>query len=64
MAGKLINVRKVAIERPPIIAIAIGPQKTLRVKGIIARIAVAAVRITGRARRTDDSMTACQGLSP
>ena len=40
------------------IAIANGPQKTLRVSGIIARMAVAAVRITGRARRTADSILA------
>ena len=63
-AGRLINVKKVATERPPMIAIAIGPQKTLRVSGIIAKIAVAAVKITGRARLTEDSITASHSLNP
>ncbi len=63
-AGKLINVKKVATDRPPMIAIAIGPQKTLRVNGIIAKIAVAAVKMTGRARRTEDSITASHSLNP
>ena len=40
------------------IATAIGPQKLLRVSGIIARIAAAAVSMIGRNRRTVDSMIA------
>ena len=40
------------------IATAIGPQKLLRVSGIIARIAAAAVSMMGRKRRTVDSMIA------
>ena len=37
---------------PPIIATAIGPQKTESVSGTKAKTAASAVRITGRARRT------------
>ena len=46
------------------IAIAMGPQKTLRVSGIIARIADAAVSTTGLERRTVASMTESQRLFP
>ena len=45
-------------------ATASGPQNTLRVSGIIARIAVAAVSTTGRARRTADSITASHAGTP
>jgi len=40
---------KVATDSPPMMATASGPQNTLRVSGIMARIAVAAVNTTGRA---------------
>jgi hypothetical protein len=48
IAGKLSKVSTVATARPPIIATAIGPQNTLRVSGIIARMAAAAVNTMGR----------------
>jgi hypothetical protein len=46
------------------IATAIGPQKTLRVSGIIARIAAAAVSMIGRKRRTVDPTIASQAGLP
>ena len=46
------------------IAIAIGPQNTLRLSGIMARMAAAAVSTTGRARRTLASTTAVQRAAP
>jgi hypothetical protein len=61
MAGKLSKVRNVATTKPPIIATAIGPQKTLRVSGIIAKIAAAAVSTIGLARRTALSTIARHG---
>jgi hypothetical protein len=47
MAGNARRVKAVATIRPPIIAMAIGPQKTLLESGIIARTAAAAVRMIG-----------------
>ena len=44
--------------------IAIGPWNTLRVKGIIAKTAAAAVSTTGRDRRTVASTIALQGAVP
>ena len=46
------------------IEIAIGPQNTLRVGGVIASTAAAAVRTTGRARRTVASTIACRSAWP
>jgi hypothetical protein len=46
------------------IARAMGPQNTDRVRGIIARMAASAVRTTGRARRTVLSTMASQGARP
>ena len=46
------------------IATAIGPKKTLRVSGIIARIAASAVSTIGRKRRTVASMIAFQAGCP
>src|SRR4029450_520845 len=46
-AGTKKIVSSVAIVRPPMIAIAIGPQNTLRVSGIIASNVAIAVRTTG-----------------
>src|SRR5439155_22059723 len=63
-AGRLPRVRNVATDSPPMMAIAIGPQNTLRVSGIVARIAVAAVGTTGRARLTADPNTAFQSDIP
>ena len=52
----------VATVKPPMIATAIGPKKALRVRGIIARIAAAAVSMMGRKRMTAESMTALVSL--
>src|SRR3954447_14884762 len=59
-AGRNNSVSTVATSSPPMIATAIGPQKLLRVRGIIARIAAAAVSMIGRNRRTVDSIMAVQ----
>src|SRR5262245_44675820 len=63
-AGRNSRVRTVATVSPPMMATAIGPQKLLRVSGIIARIAAAAVSRIGRKRRTVDSITASHGEWP
>jgi hypothetical protein len=47
IAGKANKVKAVATINPPMIAIAIGPQNTLRDKGIIANTAAAAVKMIG-----------------
>jgi hypothetical protein len=54
----------VATISPPMMATAIGPQKTLRVSGIIARMAAAAVSMIGRKRRTVEPTIASQGGMP
>ena len=46
------------------IEMAIGPQNTLRVSGIIASTAAAAVSTTGRDRRTVASTIAAHGAMP
>jgi len=48
MAGKDNKVNPVATINPPMIAIAMGPQKTLLDSGIMASTAAAAVKIIGR----------------
>ena len=53
-----------AIRIPPIIATAIGPKKSLRVSGIIASTAAAAVSTIGRKRRTVAPITASHGAAP
>src|SRR5205085_3156196 len=58
IAGSASRVSTVATMRPPMIATAIGPQKTDRDSGIIARTAAAAVSTMGRRRRTADSTIA------
>src|SRR5207244_8699994 len=63
-AGTKTSVSAVATTKPPMIEIAIGPQKTLRVSGIIASTAAAAVSTTGRKRRTVASTMAVQGATP
>jgi len=47
MAGKANKVKAVATIKPPMIAIAIGPQNTLRDSGIMAKTAAAAVKMIG-----------------
>jgi hypothetical protein len=47
IAGKANKVKAVATIKPPMMAIAIGPQKTLRDKGIMAKTAAAAVKMIG-----------------
>src|SRR4249919_1603578 len=63
-AGTKKIVSTVATVRPPMIAIAIGPQNTLRVSGTMASTVAAAVRTTGRARCTAASTTALQRSRP
>src|SRR3954470_13431726 len=63
-AGTKRTVSKVAIVSPPMMVTAIGPQKVLRVSGIMARIDAAAVKNIGRARRTVASTTAFHGVRP
>src|SRR5438876_9034362 len=63
-AGTKTRVSAVATTRPPMIDMAIGPQKTLRVSGIMASTAAAAVSTTGRERRTVASTIALQGAAP
>ena len=58
IAGSESRVSAVATISPPMIATAIGPQKTLRDSGIIASTAAAAVRTIGRQRRTAASTIA------
>ena len=53
MAGKANKVSAVATIRPPMMATAMGPQKTLRDRGIMAKTAAAAVSTMGRKRLTD-----------
>ena len=45
-------------------AMAMSPQNTLRVSGIIARMAAAAVSTTGRERRTVASTIAIRAAMP
>ena len=65
MAGKASRVSTVATINPPMMATAIGPQKTERESGIMASTAAAAVSTIGRRRRTADSTIASQaGIAP
>jgi hypothetical protein len=64
IAGKANNVSTVATTRPPMMATAIGPQKTERDNGIMASTAAAAVKTMGRRRRTADSTMASQAGTP
>ena len=56
--GKNNKVKAVAIIKPPIIAIAIGPKKSFLDNGIIAKTDDKAVKIIGRKRLIDDSIIA------
>ena len=58
MTGKTNSVSTVATSKPPAIATAIGPQKTLNINGNIPSIAAAAVNIIGRKRRIAESIIA------
>ena len=49
---------------PPIIATAMGPKKSLRVNGISASTAAAAVNTIGRNRRTVAPITESHGVCP
>ncbi len=60
MAGSASSVSTVATTSPPMIATAMGPQKTERDRGIMASTAAAAVSTMGRSRRTADSTIASQ----
>src|SRR5207302_1302929 len=62
--GRYSKVRKVATNNPPMMVIAIGPQKAERDSGIMARIAASAVSTTGRARRTVASTMASRLVRP
>ena len=57
-AGTTSSVNAVATNRPPMMVMAIGPQKMLPASGIMPRMAARAVRTTGRARRTVAPMIA------
>ena len=60
IAGKANKVKAVATINPPMMATAIGPQKTLLERGIMAKTAAAAVKTMGRKRLTADSTMASQ----
>jgi len=64
MTGRTNSVNTVAPNRPPAMAMAIGPQKVLGISGAMPRIAAAAVSMMGRNRRTAESMMAFQGACP
>ena len=64
IVGNTNNVSAVATNRPPAIDIAIGPQNTLAINGIIPKIAVSAVNMIGRNLITVDSITASYGVKP
>src|SRR5438874_2576095 len=57
-AGTTSSVNAVATNRPPMMVMAMGPQKMLPASGIMPRMAARAVRTTGRARRTVAPMIA------
>src|SRR4030095_5106123 len=63
-AGTKKIVSAVATVSPPMMEIAIGPQNTLRVSGLIASTVAAAVSITGRVRWTAASTTAFHASRP
>jgi len=54
----------VATIKPPIIAVAIGPQKVLAVSGIIASTAVMVVSMIGLKRDTTALMMASRRAAP
>ena len=64
IAGKANRVKAVATINPPMMATAIGPQKTLLDRGIMAKTAAAAVKTMGRNRLTVDSTMASQAGTP
>ena len=64
MAGRANRVKAVATINPPMMATAIGPQKTLLESGIMANTAAAAVKTIGLKRLTADSTMASQAGTP
>src|SRR5580765_7796887 len=62
--GRKISVRIVATNKPPMIAKAIGPQKTVGAIGIIPRTVDTAVSMIGRKRELLASMAASQAVFP
>jgi len=58
IVGSTNKVSTVATSSPLEIATAIGPQKELAIKGIIPKIAAAAVSMMGRKRKIAESTTA------
>ena len=64
MTGSTKRVRVVATKRPDAMAVAIGPQKALLIKGTIPKMAAAAVNIIGRKRIIAESTIASHGDSP
>ena len=64
IAGKNTSVRIVPAKVPPISVYARVPQNTECVRGMKASMAASAVKITGRARCTVASTTACSGSNP
>jgi hypothetical protein len=64
IVGNTKRVNSVAPKSPPAMAMAIGPQKILDTKGIIAKIAAAAVKSIGRNLVIVALMMASQRESP
>src|SRR5438105_8803762 len=62
--GRKISVKMVATSRPPMIAKAIGPQKTVGAIGIIPRTVDTAVSMIGRKRELLASTAASQAFFP
>ena len=62
--GKKISVKIVATSSPPMIAKAIGPQKTVGAIGIIPRTVDTAVSMIGRKRELLASMAASDAFFP
>lgn len=64
IVGNTSSVKIVAMTSPLAMATAIGPQKLLRIKGTMPKIAAAAVSMIGRNLSTAESMIASQRCSP
>ena len=63
-AGTKHSVSTVAVSKPPMMAMAMGPQNTEKAKGTRAKMAAAAVSRMGRARRTVASTMASVMVAP
>ena len=64
ITGRTNNVSTVAPNRPPAMAMAMGPQNVLGMSGAMPKIAAAAVNMIGRKRSTAELMMASQGACP